>query len=367
MVDFLDAAKPALRTGFCALTTIPAAVAPLYSRALDPFGTNPFQAAAAETLNRGVNARNAFCSEPPTDTDGLFDPPFQGGQCPGDNYNFTRVIILPPNPPTPPRTFTGVVGPLTYVEEVTDQRKITAIEDGNGERVTFASVDLDRDQPIIEVTNVVRSDGQPDVCGDPASRTAPYNQNSYTTNIPSTFVDNSTGNTVNLNPVGIFAPVFINAQAQFEVPFNLRFAPNINLSGTVNLSTGDTVFNNVSNTEFTAPNGPIELPEGQQPDDDQFVIVGVRIISSVQKPPFQGTELAQPGPSLPLWVPRLGNLSFRYQLPGGGIFQGENLSVKYTDQVFWADRVAVGALFVEENGVSSSVRLIVVPRNERCG
>lgn len=360
MVTLNEAVNNVLRPTFCALSRPFDNFAGLYGNYLRSVPSIPTRDLAGEALQRARGARNAFCSETPDNALTGAPIPFQGGQCPGELYQFTRQGTINGSPIGGQST-TVRPGPLRIVkEDLEPQGTRAVVVDGNGDRLPCAATTFPDRQADCIISNVFRVDGQPDDCGNPPRDAPTYDRDDFTQPVDVTFDDDNTGNPVTISPTLTFSPVFVDAEANFNIPFNLSLSPEINLSGTLDLSTGDTTFNNTNNVDIDIPDGPFEVPQGEDIENTGLKIIGARVVSSVSNTDFEGTNIVQSPPAQALNVPRLGTLFFYYSLPDGSVVQGDDLDVKVADQVFWSDRVCVGASFTPQGGVSSTVSLIVV-------
>ena len=360
MVSLGTAIQDAVRPAFCTLTRPAAATLGIYSRYLDAVGLLPTQDLLVQQIDRVRGIRNIFCSETPDNALPAAPVPFTGGQCPGTIYFVSADAVINGNPPVFAGSGTGP-GPIrldTGPQEPSGE--FAVLLDANGNFLSGGGTSIPPGTFELVNIQVIPQGGGPNDCGDPPRTVPPYNPNNFTTPVDITFDDDNTGNPVTISPTLVFAPVNVGVDADFTVPFNLELSPEINLAGELNLSTGDVTYNNTANIELNIPDGPIEVPIDQPLENTGLKIIGARVISVVNPDVAAATERQQQSPSLPIWLPRLGNLTFRYTLPDGSIIQGDDLQVKFTDQVFWADRVAFGAVFSPEDGVSSVVRLIVV-------
>ena len=359
VVTFQENLVDTVRQGLCNTLSIAQRTAQLGERFYGTVGLRPIADASGQAAQLWSNAAGLACNRVPQDLSNEVVPPFQGGQCPGVRYSFTRTVEFPPNPPGTPRVFNSVLGPLQYVERVTDQRRITEVLDGEGEVVSSASTDLDNAQPIINVFNVVRDDGLPDDCGNPPAQGPEYNPVDFT--LPRTInFDDDGGNPQSINVDLVYKPVNTNESGDFVVPIDVEFEDGSSLFGDFNLTTGDINFGGGNTDGDGVTNEPTELEDNEENVPEGLVVVGCRVIVAIDENASRATEIFGDGSSPNLFVPRLGTIRFRYQAPGGGATLGPDISVKQRNELFWSGPVAIGVAVQEDIGSQFTVRLIVV-------
>lgn len=267
MVNFLDAATQAVRRSFCLATGRLGVWSELVLGSENPLGAIP---AGIADFGRAI-----ACDLPPPSTTA---PPFTGGQCVIDyrvDIAFEYSINANASSPTytPGTDFKNFVpGPITGIRVVTTGggtgKQIVA--DRNGGTTSFfgvsgsaGSVDI-RNARITSVTP--NSGGTPDNCGNPPAVRPPYTPGDNTVGDTITYV-NSNNTTVNVPVVVAFGYAQINANAQITIPFTLNATLNapVNVSGEINLSTGDINFG--GGNPGSTSGGCRESPDNFKPDD----------------------------------------------------------------------------------------------------
>lgn len=319
---------------------------------------------------QGLRAmRNVLCNDPQDSVDGLFNPLLPNGQCPGTSYSVSADIELNGNSPIFAGSGTGV-GPLRRDKAPNDpEGERDIIYDATGKFLTGGGTsfpDGTADLVNIQITPV----SGPDDCGaSPPVPPEPYNPPDFTATPDITYVNNE-GVDVTV-PVGlVFAPVKVDVDGTVTVPFTLELAPEINLGGNIDLSTGDVnVGINVRDTNITTstdvtvyddPDGPTGIP--LTPTQElQRTIIGVYVEITGIEPSFRGTQLGTNTPNAGFYVPRMGSISFLCDvLSTAGAVWTEDIDVKYTKQlvecpISWGARDVVVTL---QNGISGEVTII---------
>lgn len=341
MVDFADALKGAVRTGFCSVIGTVAAADKIASRI--GFG----EAGSLVKWNMPDAIYQAVCSNDPPPP-----PPasFTGGQCDA-NYNVTvefDFVYVPTGAVEDHSVQTiavrGAVKGLrrSNPDPNTIRLDIVGGVAGNpsGESLNFVgSTTLPNNDIRNErITNVVRIDGNPDNCGDGPPQKPPFvpGSNIYNTNI--TYNNGHTDVTV---PVGLaFGFLNVNANAELNVPVNATVNANVQLGVNFNLQTGDISFKFPSNDPSGNPypddrvyilpwdttnSGPLPpkppgggdaTPTKPSPPSTDKVIIGCWVtVTNVQNPALQ--VIYQTGdPNV--YAPDLGLVSFNIPNSAGG-------------------------------------------------
>lgn len=269
--------------------------------------------------------RPKLCNEDPANVPEP-QPPFNGGQCPNVLYDVSwQYKFVGNNSST--GTTQNVAGPIALdvgQEEINGvlrnfgrivQRAGTAQET----KITIYQSTGDIETPL-NITGVVRDDGQPDTCGDPPIEIPPYPPTGDTYNISPTYVDNS-GNTVNLNgSVTLFAPVLI-APVTVIAPVRVSLG-GVDFNGTLELAP-DFNFNFGQPPSTTKPGRGDEIPEPDDPanvpdtpeDSDNPRLIGTKVTASATGN-TKTTEYPQ-GDGPTLYLPRLASCYFRVRNSAG--------------------------------------------------
>lgn len=266
---------------------------------------------------RGTNAGIAlFCDRPPFPAP-TPDPISGSGFC-VTSYRVDWTSVDNRDPANPryseSTTGNGHPGPITnlnYLVYPGNGYRIS-LTNGNGLNVVIAQ-DLSTTRlPTATNIRLVRLDGLPDNCGPEAPPPEPLSDGDRTYDID---IDNSTG------PI-LFLPPVLNINGDLSVPFNFDVG-ELNLSGTVELNTGDITLNfGGQPTDSNAPKVP--TPDDNPPpgEDDnpepekQANIIGVIVISS-RTADVSATEI--PGGAIPnIFVPRIASVAFKVRIGNKG-------------------------------------------------
>lgn len=301
--------------------------------------------AAALGLSAGYGL---FCNAPAPP---LSNPPgFLGGQCTGIRYrveiDWTYYDTVTNAPTTINYVAQALWGPIGQVQQSNDGTQeglsfTSAQSASNPSRIVngVGSVGFNASNPIqINDIRVTTTDGGPDNCGNaPDTPVAPApGPIGGTRNI--TYVNNE-GNDVTI-PVGIvLGYAQFNANLDVEIPFtaNVELNPDFDISGTVNLKTGDVNFNiggdkgggspcsvlpdrtapdtGTPEPPDTVPDPPSEDPPTQdKPKRERRIlgaIVTVTAVDGVETVIFQ-----EENPDI--YVPALGYIQFQIKVGGKG-------------------------------------------------
>ena len=312
MPDLREALGNAVRNSFCAAAGAVGGAAGLVGDSVEALtgSGGGFSAAAG-----AIEGARAIACNTPTNPANIPDPPFTGGQCPGGVYQVGLVMA-----PGGTYVINNVVGPI---------QSIDCEPFGAGSRILIngaqvqASTNALRACPI-DQTNIVRTDGQPDDCGDPGVPVTPYDPGDWTEN-PSVDFDDDGGNPVNINPTLIFAPVTVAVDGTVNVPVTVNFNDGSSLFGDFNLSTGDIQFGGGGNGGEGQEPKPVrddDSVEGDDPNNpedelaDPIIAVLVKVTNVTNA---KVTEIpATGGGAYDLTVPRLGWISFYCLIADGG-------------------------------------------------
>lgn len=281
MSNFLDAVTGAAGSATCQLLGVPQYVDDMIQRVGFPLYNNPLVAIPNFW-------RNALCD---TDAPPPNPPAFTGGQCPV-KYNIA-VAFRRDTPGTgcpttvDNRSLTGYWGPIGSPRIVNGtapsnriSNTITFRTRGNGgapnagedTSLSFGSSNPDCPPGVIQSFTVTRQDGQPDNCGNPPPFYPPLRPPDVT--IPrSVPYENSSGVTVTVPIIFVFARATIDATANITIPFTANINGTLNVSGTVNLN-GEVNINIGTAGNPPVPKDPrkdpcddIAIPDGEVPED----------------------------------------------------------------------------------------------------
>lgn len=359
--------KDAVRGVFCTTTDAVGALAELVGDASE--GAPVVGGALGGLADMAENLRGIACNVPPT-TDNLPPAPFQGGQCEtaytfnaqfqvdgvnqGPNAGYSAVGPIStanaqfgPDEERPPEFGGGTSSQFSVISNITD---------GAANVVTLGGANWNPGDPERSsryvITNMMRSDGQPDDCGNPGPDIPPYNPGDFT-DTPQVDYDDDDGNPITINPTIVLAPVFVDVSGEIKIPVNINFDDGSQLFGDVNLSTGDIDFNfgnGPGDCQEPQPVRDDDSVEGDEPADpdenniDPIVAVLVKVVSI--DPGAKVTEIASENNFSNLFVPRLAWGSFQCLIEdGGGLGWSVDFDVRQRVQIVECP-VSWGARFV---------------------
>lgn len=359
MVTFQESLVDNVRQGLCNTLNIAERTAQLGNRFYSTIGLRPLADASGQAAQLWSNAAGVACNRPPQDISGIVGPPFSGGQCEGVLYTVNFLRGRENDPPRPPEDASNCVGPISEGFAVGPSGQPRAfIQTGDGERAGIAGPADRSNDPFLNITSVVRQDGQPDDCGDPPGEGPDYDPADF--RVPRTINYDDEGGTPRSVDVDIqFNPVLTDGN-DFVVPFEIEFEPGSSLFGDFNLTTGDINIGAGNGDGGGVTDDPVELEDDDEDVPDGLVIVGCRVIVAIDETASRATEIFGNLGTPNLFVPRLGTIRFRYLAPGGGATLGPDISVKQRNELFWSGPVAIGVAKQEDIGSTFTVRLIVV-------
>ncbi len=360
MATFIESAGDAIRQGYCALTSPPEAFAALAQPLVDGLPSNTGTDLVGAALRQARNNRNAICGDPLDDGAVGAPPPFTGGQCPGTIYTVTGQATLNGSNFGGPQTGTGP-GPIEKVRRFNPDTNFESVDviDANGNSLVGIGSGAQNTVDVINIT-ATPAPGEPNDCGDPPREVPEYNENNFTFSPTIIYDDGDGGPSVTINPTGIFAPISVDMNNNFRVPVRLNVAPNIPIDLNFDLSTGETTINNTNVFEPTVPTQPFEIEPEDLEEDDERLIIGVRVTSTIAAGGSSASQISQNGGQFSLNVPRLGNVYFLYNSEGGGTVRSQEFAYKQLDQVIFAPRACVGVVVSPEENVTTGFRLVVV-------
>lgn len=262
-------------------------------------------------------------------------PPFLGGQCPVA-YRFTwqqRQGSTASGFSWSNNIVTGYTGPLRVVDESSGDE--TCPGEGQGfarQRLIGSGVNQDRllsngcsdAPPGWRLISLVRTDGQPDDCGDaPGVYPEPTD---FTTNIDVTYDIDNTQTTVNIPFV--FAPITANFDGSLRIPFSFDFG-GFEFSGDINLPDFDVTIEPPGlppgSGEDLSGEGEDQPGETVPPAPPNEKIIGV-VVTATQIDSRRVSSYSSPGIT-PIFVPRLGSIKFAYSI-GAATFFSSDIDIK---------------------------------------
>jgi hypothetical protein len=300
----IDDVRTAVRSGLCGLLN--------GIEAIDRFGINaglpedaPPSFPGSPLGNIVNNAQGLLCDRMPQSR----GPSFTGGQCPTTytvvhtrtNTNTSTGFVIDSQD-----TNTSVAGPISSIRITSSASpgQITAFGP-NGAQIIFSNSAATVISNL-RINSVTRNDGQPDNCLPP-------------TPIPLPEADRTRPITINnISGTVVFAVPILNVNGDLQVGFTLAVG-ELNLSGTVQLNTGDIEFN--FGGQPTDPDAPeVPTPDVTPPDaedDDPENEKKANIIGVIVVATEIGTNAATEVPmlSMPnLFIPRIANVSFQIRI-----------------------------------------------------
>ena len=365
MVSFREGIGNAVRSAFCALSGPGAATLELGGniyRGLGGVDQGNDLIASAGLLR---NAANVACDRPPQQTTAAdFNLPFTGGQCEGDNYRVTYGCEFDGSP-VGPFDNTGP-GPLEYVTgENPGGGDFIRVLDANGDSLAVCGTsdpEVDVQMTPLNVDNLTNPS---DPCGDPPLIPPAYDPDDWTTNVPVVY-DDDMGNPQSDDTTITFPPVNFGPGGLVSVPISLTFENGSSLFGDFNLTTGDISIGIGNGNGDGVDETPTEIPEGEDPEEDNLVVIGVRVVAVVVPTSTVATEILVQGSAPNIWAPRLGYVNFKYQTVDGAIGWGPDIPVKNEDNIIWSPRPAVNVSASANKGATFSVFPIVRRANASC-
>lgn len=239
--------------------------------------------------------RNLLCDTPAPNPN---PPPFTGGQCTfqyNHRYNRTQYPFNNCVASTGTGGSNGYWGPITNFSTFTEPvgTGVTGyfmrfnhhgLGGARQQNPVTATIEYGRSANTCPATTLnsnqfIPTGGQPDNCGDPPPNYDPVEPGDVTINTNITY-DNSSGVSVTIPVVLVYARAQLDVDANITIPFTLNLTPTVNFSGTVN-------FNGEVNIG-TVPNGT-----GTRPKDPRKGDCG-DISEPVVEPPTDPTDSEQP-------------------------------------------------------------------------
>lgn len=368
MVDLFQSLRDGARSAYCFLAS------PLASTL--QLGGGIYRGLGAEVngddLLEGADllraASQVACNRLPDNAQPGLELPFTGGQCDDKSYEVTYTVVWV-SEEFGTRSFNNQQfgpGPVSSVTPVFEP-------DGGGFNVGGEVVFDGTPQQsgstflatVTSVTinniNVVTQDGSPDDCGDPQLQPPEYNPSDWTLTQPVTY-DDDLGNQVTIDPTFIFSPGNPDGEGGFSVPITINFEDGSSMFGDFNLTTGD-INIGIGNSNGDGINGgPGELQPGEEPATGASYIVGVRVVATPLATGRQDTDIAQSGGNPTIFVPRIGNVAFKYQTSEGNQAWGVDIPIKGEEYIIFTPVGAVDVRGTPESGWSIQLFPIAAKR-----
>lgn len=209
--------------------------------------------------------------------------------------------------------------------------------------------------------DVVRADGLPDECGNAPPNVPDYNENDYTFNTNIDYTDSS-GNNITIPVIGVLGQVFIDANAEFNVPIKFTFSPNFSFNPqfkfdtdvNFNLNTGDFSVNPPAPTGVKPPAipppveydfdfdfgggelppSPPDVPDPTEPIPDPELkrVIRGAVVTVQSIPDDLGVGVLFQNQNPDIYYPDLGTLSFYVRTRQGGGAWTTDIRIKNTRQ-----------------------------------
>lgn len=322
----------------------------------------------APNLGRGADTRLAGACNPYLESigekpiDGSNDPPFAGGQCPGEQYlvSVFRGSDDPSNPACPPNS-TIVYGGLGPVTGLSTQVLVPDTVDwflgfeGGGDQQSIGRIFDACPGGGFSITDVSRQDGQPDTCGDPPPEYIPPQPQPDLPPLPDP--DPIPGPTGDVNIDVQFGPESISIEIDGDV------APSIDFDGD---GDGGGGLPGRPESPDSPPgatgNDPADPAPGEQQGEQN--LRGVLVISS-QPAGYEGSQWFQAG-APDLYLPRLGNIWFWYPVGAESSGWVGPIEVRQRREIIFTPELvpAKAWRWVPAPGVNASVYAITVNEEE---
>jgi hypothetical protein len=359
MADLRESLGDNILSGLCNTLSLASNVGQLGANFYSSAGAAGIGGAGQQLAQGFGAAADIVCGREPRDLSSEFPPPFQGGQCIGAPYNVSWRAT------TAFGTFEGTdaaVGPVaseSTLDGTTFRGFITSLVGQPGEQTQQAFAQNlgnppDTSNLSFGITGVVRTDGQPDNCGNPPPEPPAYDPSNFSPTLMIDYDDNA-GNPQSFNLPVVYGPGELDVGGNFVVPVELNFSPTVNIDGSIKLNTGDL------NINSGPSGGPQEIPE-TEPVPDGSSLVGVRVVvtqDSASDSP--ATEVLGNGSTEPIWLPRLAAVRFEYTT-NGIVGWGPSRFCQTLDSVVWAERPAASVdVVLEQNVVATVTKIVLSP------
>lgn len=394
----IDVAQDAAQTVLCGAGGASRFANDLFDR-VSPFYS---QSPGGRLARLGQRALESFCPVPPPVPPGDYlpgDPPFSGGQCMMAPYRLAFSFLGSPSS-------SGIVfGPISEAGFVLTgpgpsfgQVRITGF-DSSGNPLTLSPASGNAES--FSDFQLIRTDGQPDDCGDPPP--APPAVEPPPPNDPS---PPGTDIVVDLPDVGPTNITFSPTVGPFyiDVGLNIRVPVRVNIRNT-NIGINFPIDVDINLTDPTDPprippgepddenpDGRPRLPdcpppppcdempeepedpdeEPNEPDEPLREVLAIVVRSTVDRSAVAASEIAQDS-GANIWAPRLGNIQFSYETTDGSVVWSPDFPIKtenFIQDSPYMGLLCTGAVATPDRGVTLQVSTIVGParvRESGCG
>jgi len=343
-MDFATALRDGVRSYFCSVASTTESIWGLLNQVVPPGSVGPFPVDAASAIQNGAGVGvGLFCNTPPV------PPPlpnFTGGQCPGAPYRVTvradRVqngIILSSESDagngTGPISAAGITGEGTrsgtqFFTDVNGTTTIGILNQTGAPDILWELGDI----------TILRLDGLPDDCGDPAAPFPPLPPGVVPGQPEDIEFDDDQGNP-QIIPVNInLGFAYINGSLELNVPVKVNFDTDVDLFADINVTTGDINFRfgGGQSSPCELPPSPPDIADPPVPPEEEETatpIVAIVVNVTNIDPNVAVTQIGQMGGNPDVWAPDLGLVNFLCLTTGSGSSSGwtPDIRVKNTDTI----------------------------------
>lgn len=312
------------------------------------------------------SAQQVACNRPPDDIGPAVNPGFSGGQCVGDIYEVdTSRNGGPPSTQTMTNQGQPIQGPISGIEQFDNGTGLFnyRLIVGNGFTNLATNFTTPQNFTIVAIRNLTNPS---DPCGNPGPEIPQYDPTDWTST-PTINYDDDGGNPMTVSPTVVFSPNFLGPDGGLRVPFDFEFAPGVNLTGDINLNTGDITLGGGGNGNGPDYSDPQEEEQPSGGPGELGDVIGVRVVSTEDGSGVDTTEILQTGGNPNIYVPRTATVAFRYQTGVNTSAWGTDIPVKNLNFVVWAERPALEVRVTPESGWMLDVRRILEKRTGECG
>lgn len=358
-----------VRQGLCNITDVAGFTAQLGASFYGSLGLRGASQTSEQAAGLWSAASNLACNRQPQDLSNELDPGFSGGQCSGVSYGVVWQLIRNGSPVLDTNfdpcnfstnTFPGPIRGIRLTPDAVEGLFSATLEYGS----PVQSRPLGNNVEDAFIVTVDRCDGQPDDCGSPPPAIPEFNPGDFTIQPDVTYTDDS-GTDVTI-PVTIeYSPVVTDDGGNFSVPITVQFQDGSSVFGDFNLTTGDISFGGGNSAGDGVNPDPVELPEGEDPDD-LVDVIGVRVVSAIGPATIARTNnlISPSGESI--YIPRLGSITFKYAEDVIAQGTSQTFDIMSQDSVIIAPRPIISAQAFPQVGTTFSIRYLVVPKPSSC-
>ena len=356
MVGFGEALRNGIRGAYCTASGPLASGLRLLGNVYDGLGGDVQGDDLRDAANLYSNAAAVYCDRPPVVvTDDDLVQFFDGGQCEDTDYQFSLSFDVQGQGTISYPTARGI-GPIQinivgqdYI--LTAKQGISGIDQG---WIDTGSFNIGFTEIVSNVDLNILS-GNPDNCGNQPPGLPPWEPGDFT--IPRIVdYDDENGNPRTENVDITISPPPFGDGSGITVPVSVTFENGSSIFGDINLSTGDINLG----TDNSAGEG-IEDEQRETTEDNigGAVVVGVRVIVTVDSSGRINDKIPQTGGNPDIRIPNAGYVAFRYRTGESTSGWGRDIPVKNLDFVAWAENPALEVRGTPLSGYGFTVLPIV--------